>query len=101
MAKGFLSQNRIPHTVRILDEPESIADCKRRLGFLMAPAIVVGERAVLGFNRAELVAALKQAGLYPGAEAASSQVAQPASRRLDRSVAGAVAVANFYGDSLT
>jgi DNA-binding beta-propeller fold protein YncE len=98
MAKEFLSRNGVPHTLRRLDDPESLAEIKRRWGYVTSPIVYIGDRAYPGFDAAILRPALVEAGLLGGKPAAGEVAPEvgPAPGQLS----GRLAIAHFYGDQV-
>ena len=84
--KDFLEARKIPYTTKDVKTDFALQEeLKKRSGSLRAPTVMVGETAVVGFNRAGLTAALQGSGhLSAEASAAADQagaaaaVAEPA-----------------------
>jgi len=67
--RDFLEARDIPFTTKDVKTDFALQEeLKKRSGSLRAPTVVVGETAVVGFNRAGLTAALQESGYIPAAE---------------------------------
>ena len=61
--KEFLSVHQIPYTTKdVKDDVALQGELKKIAGELRAPTVLVGEKAIVGYNRAALIAALKESG---------------------------------------
>jgi glutaredoxin len=76
--KEFLDFRQIPYTTKdVKDNLDLQVELKTRSGDLRAPTVLVGEKAVVGFNRTALLGALQESG-YIEAPAPEAAPAPPA-----------------------
>jgi glutaredoxin len=61
--REFLDLRQLPYTVKdVKDDAVLQQELKKRSGELRAPTVMVGEKAVVGYNRTALIATLQEAG---------------------------------------
>ena len=67
--RDFLTARDIPYTTKDVKSDFALQEeLKKRSGELRAPTVLIGEKAVVGFNRAGLIAALQASGHMPAEE---------------------------------
>lgn len=61
--REFFASREIAYTTRDVKDDVTIqSELKKRSGELRAPTVMVGEKAIVGYNRGALIAALKETG---------------------------------------
>jgi len=74
--RDFLAARNIPYTTKDVKTDFAMQEeLKKRSGALRAPTVMVGETAVVGFNRAGLTAALQESGHLSAEDAATADKA--------------------------
>ncbi|OGT79105.1 MAG: hypothetical protein A3H91_14370 [Gammaproteobacteria bacterium RIFCSPLOWO2_02_FULL_61_13] len=67
--RDYLEARDIPFTSKDVSTDFALQDeLKKRSGALRAPTVMIGDQAVVGFNRASLTTALQEAGHIPAEE---------------------------------